>query len=247
MTTTNLSAVKGTRGTWARRAEARPQPAPTFTQPELMERRQNGLPVILDGDWFLHADVAAVCGPLAEQIIAAPHSSRFLRIQPEGRPGHLVGERPPSASIDDLALAVHGVTHAVVGFLQESSAEQKTRHLTGDQRARARAVIRTLATRPELPEFDRTDAHSGAWVTALVDLCAPFSADLADLLGRAKTTDLSDRLVKELREVDRAAHALQRRLDRDAAMRANRAARPAPAPTEAEHARAELARLGVTL
>lgn len=241
------SAVKGRRGTWARRAEARPQPPREYTQAESLERRRNGLPVILGGGWFLHDDVAAICGSLAEQITAAPHSSRFLRTRIDTGAGHLVGDRHPSASIDDLALAIHGVAHAVVGFLEQANAEHKTRHLSGDQRARAKTIIRTLATRPELPEFDRTDAHSGAWVTALVDLCKPYSAPLADLLGRTPTTDLSNRLIAELRDVDRVARALQRRLDRDAALRAERAARPAPAPTEADHARAELAELGVTL
>lgn len=247
MTISNVSAVKGTRGTWARRAEARPQPPREYTQPELLERRRNGLPVVLDGNWIFHHDVSAICGPLAEQIIAAPHSSRFLRTQPEARPGHLVGERAPSASIDDLALAVHGVAHAVVGFLQEANAERKTRHLSGDQRAHARAVIRALATRPELPEFDRADAQTGAWVTALVALCEPFSADLAALLGRTPTTGLSNRLIAELRDVDRAAASLRRLLDRDAALRAERAARPAPAPNGADQARVALEALGVVL
>lgn len=247
MTISNMSAVKGRRGTWARRAEAQARPVPKRTQDQKRERRANGLPVLYDGDFVVHHDVAAACSPLAEQIAAAPRGTRFLRTEVEDTPGHLVGPRNPSASIDDLALAVHGVVHVVVGVLREAEASRKTQHLSADQRARARTIISTLAERPPMPEFRKADAHSGAWATALIELCEPYSAPLADLLGRAQTCVVSDRVVAALREVDAAAASLQRRLDRDAAMRADRAARPSPAPTDAEQARLELEQMGVIL
>ncbi len=237
--------VKGIRGTWAMRAEARPEVAPTYTQAELRDRRRKGLIVVLGGDWMLHEDVAAIVGPLAQQIADAPHSARFLRTQADRGGSHLAGPRQSPASIDDLALAVHGVVHAVVGLLHEADAEHRTRHLSGDQRARARASLRTLAERPVMPELDKTDASKGTWAPRLVDLAKPYSEPLARLLGNALGDTVSARLVKELRDVDAAAGSLQRRLDRDAAMRAE--ARSTPTISEADRARAELESLGVSL
>lgn len=239
--------VQGTRGTWAMRAEQRPAPAPIYSQAEKLQRRRNSLGVLLGGDWILHHDIAAICGPLAEQIVTAPCSARFLRAHLDDNVGHLVGPSSPSASIDDLALAVHEVVHVGVGLIREAAVQRQTTHLSVEQRARAQVVANTLAERPPLPEFNRDDAETGAWATALVDLCEPWSAALADLLGRAQTRAVSDRMIAALREVDRTAASLQRRLNRDAVMRADRAKRPAPAPTDADRARKELLQLGVTL
>ncbi|CAN5223377.1 hypothetical protein BH11ACT6_BH11ACT6_05130 [soil metagenome] len=247
MTAPNISSIKARRGTWARLAEARPPLPREFTQAEKRQRRQNGLGVILDGQFVLHVDIAAALNPLAERIIAAKHSGRFLRTEIDDNAGHLVGPRPVSASIDAVAFAAHDVVHVTVGVLREADVQRQTAHLPVDQRARARVVASTLAARPPMPEFSRSDAHSGAWATALVDMCEPYSTKLADLLGRTQTRTVSDRLLAALREFDAAAAALHRRLDRDAVMRADRAARPAPAPTEADRARAELESLGVQL
>jgi len=199
----------------------------------------------LGGDWMLHEDVAAIVGPLAQQIADAPHSSRFLRTQADRGGSHLAGPRLSPASIDDLALAVHGVVHAVVGLLHEADAEHRTRHLSGDQRARARASLRTLAERPVMPEFDRAAAHSGDWAPALVALAEPYSEPLARLLSNNPTGVVSTCLVRELRDLDAAAGSLQRRLDRDAVLRAE--ARSTPTVSEADRARAELESLGVSL
>lgn len=245
MTVKGMSAVLGRRGTWARLAEARPHPEPTYSQPELRERRRQGYTVRLGGDWSLTDEVAAICTPMAEKISDAPHSVRFLRAQAidplAGQP------MAAGASIDDLADAVHGVIFVVVGMLREDEASRQMKHLTAEQRTRARVLISTLAERPPLPEFDRADAHSGAWVPPLVDMCAPYAAPLADLLERAATWAVSDRLVAALREVDHAVRALEQRLALDAVIRADRDARTVPTISEADRARAELESLGVSL
>lgn len=238
-------AVKAPNRTYAARAGQRPQPAPTYTLDELRERRRKGLPVTLDASYVLHEDVAAIVGPLAQQVSAAPWSMRFLRSQVASGASHLTGPRVAPASIDDLALAVHGVVHAVVGLLAEADAEHKTRHLSGDQRARARASLRTLVERPALPEFDRGAAHSGEWAAPLVALAEPYSAPLRKLLGANTTGVVSNRLLRELRDLDAAAAALQRRLTRDAVLRAE--SPPPLQATAADLARRELESLGVQL
>jgi hypothetical protein len=59
--------------------------------------------------------------------------------------------------------------------------------------------------------------------TPLMLLAGPYSPDVADLLGCVLTSAASDRLEVGLRDMDRAALALARRLDGDEQARAQRA------------------------
>ncbi|MGV7633067.1 hypothetical protein PJI23_11120 [Mycobacterium kansasii] len=95
-----------------------------------------------------------------------------------------------------------------------------------------------------MPEIGDEALVSGTWPATLMLLAEPYAAELAELLGNALTTAVSDRLYAALRDVDRAALALERRLDRD---QQARAAKPTKTtPTETDRARAELAALGIT-
>lgn len=161
-----------------------------------------------------------------------------------------VGTSPVAATywhlVDDLALGVHGLVHAAVGLLAERDARRRTAHLGIDQRGRSIRILVDLTERPTLPEVTDDALAAGTWSATLILLVEPYSTELADLLGNALTSAVSDRVPTALREVDRAALALERRLDRDEKARAHRAAKSKPA-TETERARAELESLGVTL
>ena len=208
----------------AHRAEHRPQSRPVYTQSELRERRRRQLPVILEGGWSLSTEVAAICDPLAEAVAAAKCPAGHWR------------------AVDQLTDAVHETVSVAVGLLARADAERRCRHLGVDDRGRSIQALVDLAERPKLPEITDDDLAAGTWAATLTALAEPYSADLSGLLGRARTTTVSDRMLAALREVDRAALALRRRLDR--AEKQARAAKPA-AETEADRKRAELHELGV--
>lgn len=221
----SVSAVRGTRRTPAALARQRPQPAPTYTQAELRERRIQGYVVRLEGDWSFTAEVAAICVPLADRIAERGSPRTYIRY------------------VEDLADAAHQAIHVVVGLLAEADAQRRTRHLPIDERGRALAVISTLVERPTLPEIDCDAVAAGTWAQMLVELAEPYGDALARLLANA-TVVVSSRVLRAFGEVDHAARALERRLDRDDQPRPSRRAQ---ALSAADHARAELARLGVTL
>jgi hypothetical protein len=217
--------VRAKNNTPAFRAAQRPRPAPSYTQPEQRDRRRNGLSVTLRGGWSLSQEVAAICEPLAQRVAASPHPEAYWR------------------AVDEIADAVHGLVHTAVGLLAERDARRRTTHLSVDQRGRSIRALVDLAERPKLPDITNEALATGTWATTLVDLAEPYSGELAGLLGNALTTAVSDRVLAALREVDHAALALERRLDRDARSREPQS----PTPTEADLARAELETLGVTL
>ncbi|WP_240316498.1 hypothetical protein [Mycobacterium persicum] len=199
---------------------------PVYTQDQLRDRRRAGLVHTYGGQWSLTAEVAALYDPLARRVAAAPNPAGYWR------------------SVDDVALAVHGLVHAVVGLLAECDAQRRTKHLGVDVRGRSIRALVDLAERPKLPEIGDEALVSGTWPATLMLLAEPYAAELAELLGNALTTAVSDRLYAALRDVDRAALALERRLDRD---QQARAAKPTKTtPTETDRARAELAALGIT-
>ncbi len=214
-------------GTPAHRAGQRPQSRPVYSQSDLRERRRRQLPVTLEGGWSLSSEVAAICAPLAEAVAAAKCPAGHWR------------------AVDQLTDAVHETVSAAVGLLARADAERRCRHLGVDDRGRSIQALVDLAERPKLPEIADDDLAAGTWAATLTALAQPYSADLSGLLGRARTTAVSDRMLAALREVDRAALALQRRLDRDRKAQA-RAAKPAT-ETEADRKRAELAAMGVQL
>lgn len=215
------------RNTPAHRAARYPEPVRHYGQAELRERRRANLLHTYGGRWSLTVEVAAICTPLAQRVAVVPNPAGYWR------------------SVDGVALAVHGLVHTVVGLIAERDARRKTAHLGVDERGRSIRALVDLAERPALPEMTDDALAAGTWPASLVLLAEPYSADLADLLGRALTTAASDRLAGSLRDVDAAALVLARRLDNDEQARARRADKPA-APTETDRARAELAALGIT-
>lgn len=212
-------------GTPAHRAAQRPQPRPVYSQAELRDRRRKQLPGTLEGGWSLSSEMAAICGPLAAGVAAATCPAGYWR------------------AVDQLTDAVHETVSAAVGLLARADAERRCRHLGVDDRGRSVQALVDLAERPKLPEFTDDDLAAGTWAATLTALADPYSADLSGLLDRALTTAVSDRMLAVLREVDLAALALRRRLDRDAKSSAP-AATPAAA-TDADRKRAELHALGV--
>lgn len=219
--------VRGRRGTPAMRAEQVPQPARTHTQDELRSRRRQVLPVVLLSDFSLADELAAICCPLAPRLSLEPNLHAYQR------------------NMDELVDAVHGLVHVVVGVLAERDAHRKAAHLTGDTRVRSIRQIVDLAQRPAAPTITADDLTSGTWSARLIAHVEPYSGALGDLLGRAATADPSDRLVRALQDVDSAALALERRLDRAEAARASRTL--TPRISECDRARAELAALGIDL
>jgi hypothetical protein len=206
----------------------RPQRQPVYTQTERRDRRRKRLTVTLDGDWSLTTEIAAICDPLAQRIATSPRPAGYWR------------------SVDDLLDAVHQAVHAVVGLLAQADAERRTRHVGIDDRGRSIRALVDLTPRPKRPDITDDALIDGTWVSQLIVLAEPYSDDLSRLLGNARSTVVSDRLLPALREVDHVALALARRLDNDAAARAAKA-NAAAGPTDADRARAELQAMGVQL
>lgn len=236
-------------GTPAHRASVptAPQcPARRYTQAELRERRNKGLPPGHYGaDWSLAREIALVCEPLARRIAAADRPSRFRHSATAG-------------SVPTLAEAVHELVGVAVGWVAEADAYAKTAHLAAEPGKRRYAVTTyiDLAQRPALPEITDEALADGSWAAALTAMANDLDAAFSDLLSRAYPPGApelrgqpsrSDRLVELLRRtIDRAALALERRIDRDErAERRQTAQTGQTAQTPDDRARAELAALGI--
>lgn len=217
------------------------QPPRRYSQVELRQRRRAGLSVgTYGGDWSLAREIAEVVGPLAERVAAAHRPARFAR---------------SPVSVVWLAEAVHEAVGVLVGWVAETDARAKTAHLADEpgKRRYAMTTLVDLAQRPALPEITDKALEDSSWAGQLVALADGIDAPFAALLTRAfppgapelrGQPSRSEQLARLLgRTLDRAALELERRLDRDA-----QADHPktAPAQTETDRARAELAALGIT-
>lgn len=200
--------ISAKNNTPAHRAAQRPRPLPVYTQAQTRDRRRAGLLHTYSGRWSLTAEVAAICDPLAELVATAPRPAAYWR------------------PVDDLAVAVHGLVHAAVGLLVRADAERRTAHLGVDDRGRSIRALVDLAERPRLPEIGDETLAAGTWGATLTALAEPYTDGLSGLLGRALTSVVSDRLLVALRDVDRAAMVLERRLDRDEQTSAAKTANP---------------------
>ncbi|ANE80151.1 hypothetical protein A7U43_13235 [Mycobacterium adipatum] len=219
--------IRAKNRTYAALARRAGVPEPTYNQTEQRDRRRQGFTGLLGGGWSLSAEVAAICSPLANRCAERGAPRAFVRY------------------VEDVADAVAELIFVATGLLAEADAQRRTRHLPLQERERARIAIRALTPRPQLPEIASDDVGSGTWATALATLAEPYSADLARLLGNAASSAVSDRLLRALAEVDHAARALERRLDRDDRPRSTRSSQTPI--SEADRARAELESLGVSL
>ncbi|OBF93046.1 hypothetical protein A5773_20070 [Mycobacterium sp. 852014-52450_SCH5900713] len=230
-------------GTPAYRASRPGQPTNSLRIPgrqvDLRQRRRTGLAAGHYGsDWSLAAEIAAVCAPLAQRIAAADRPARFRHSATAG-------------SVPDLAEAVHELVGVVVGWVTEREALAKTAHLAAEPGKRRYAIttLCDLATRPPLPEVTAEALAAGSWSADLVAMAEGVDMSLSDMLSHAwppgaaalrGQPSRSERLDALLRNtLDRAALALERRLDRDDERPAQIAQTTEPDP------RAELAALGI--
>ncbi|OPX12484.1 hypothetical protein [Mycobacterium sp. AT1] len=217
--------VKARNRTPAALARQQPAPAPTFTQGELRERRRQGLGSHLRGGWSLTVETCDICVSLANRVAERGAPRTYIRY------------------VEDLADAAGELIFVASGLVAEAKAQNQTRHLSLEERGRAMAAVRTLVQRPQLPEIDAESVAEGLWGHRLAAAAAMYDHDLDRLLGNALTGVVSERLLRALAGVDHAARALERRLDRDDQPRSRRA----QDITAADHARAELAKLGISL
>ena len=233
-----ISHVMGRRGTYAALAAELPQPRRRLSQHEHRQRRYKGLPPgHYDGTWSLNSEIAEVVEPLARQISDDARPSRFLRTTP---------------TVTWLAEVVHELVPEAVGMVAEADARRRPVHLASDPGARrsAMTMLCDIAPRPALPEITEKMLADGSWAAALTAMAETVDSQLCDLLacshppgapalrGQPSRSDLLARLLA--RTLDRAAMALQRRLDRDS----NGNGHPA-ADTEYDCARVKLAALGI--
>ncbi|CAN3128599.1 hypothetical protein ACNUDN_11820 [Mycobacterium sp. smrl_JER01] len=165
----------------------------------LRERRRSYQPFVLGSTYVNHHEVRDVCTAVAVGTSQLP------------RPLVMCGD------VADIADAVHELQVVTVGLIATD------RHLAVDQRARTVQAAADLAVRPALPDITDQMIVSGSWLDVLVAYVEPYSADLADLLGRALPPDapelrggpsVSERVVKALRELDHGVLVAQRRLAR---------------------------------
>lgn len=207
-------------------------------QTEQRRRRRAQIPLAYDGGFDLCAEVAAIVDRLAQRVAVAPQPLLFR------------------SRVLELADATHELVSTVVGWLAEFDARAKTAHLAHDsgKRRYAMTTLIDLALRPALPEIADAALADGSWASRLIEMAAPSTEPLADLLSRSWPPNAealrgrpsrSERLTERLRAVDRAALALKRRLDWAESLPPARLQ-----PSEAgrtEQARAELAAMGVEL
>ncbi|POX88375.1 hypothetical protein C3473_27285 [Mycobacterium kansasii] len=236
--TTMQPGVMAKNNTFAALAARRPQPPRTFNRAELRDRRHKGLPPgHYTGDWSFAREVADRVNTLARDIAADDRPTRFMRT---------------TACVPYLAEAVHEAIHEVVGWVAESDAYAKTAHLAAEpgKRRAATTLLVDMAPRPALPTITDDMMATGAWAAAVIEMAETVDAAFSDLLarshppnapalrGQASRSDLLARLLS--RTIDRAAVALERRLDH-----ADHADHRPTAQNADDIARAELAALGV--
>ncbi|MFV8050370.1 hypothetical protein [Mycobacterium sp. 48b] len=170
-------------------------PKARASQAEQRERRRKRLPVHLAGTFNLAAEVTAVCGPAAQEVssLANPLALR--------------------SDVEAVADAVHEVLSTAVGMIAGD------RHAA--DAARTRQLAADLAVRPQAPAITDEQIVSGGWATMLAEWVAPYSGDLAALLGRAQppradalrgNPSASERIERALRALDGAVLDLTRRV-----------------------------------
>lgn len=232
------SGVLAKNRTWAARAAERTREPRRYNQTDHRDRRHKGLPPgHYDGTWSPAREIADVVGPLAQQIAADDRPSRFTR---------------STATVPELVEATHEFISDINGWVAEADARRRTAHLTSEPGARRAAItlLVDLAPRPALPEITNKMLADGSWAASLTAMAETVDRPFADLLSHSHPPGApalrgqpsrSDHLARLLaRTIDRAALALQRRLDRD-----DHADHPATPTNRSESSRAKLAALGI--
>ena len=208
------------------RPERPAPPSPVFDQATKRERRRRWLSVTLDSDFSLAAEVDAIVGPLAERVAEQPHPAAFL------------------AHTEVVADAVGGLCGAVAELVSDT----RLRSLDSVDRARAREALRTVH-RSSVPAITVEALSDGTWAAALAEIARPHTGALSRLLGsqngsRRGEPTASDLVIDTLRDLDRAALDLDRRV-RKAEFFREQLGTPAASADLAQSARETLAELGV--
>lgn len=182
------------------------------------------------------AEVESICGPLAEAVAADPVPTAL------------------DTTVSDLVDAVHRVVLTVGDLLAECDARRKVAHLRNPaEKARATKLFVAARDRTPCPETDEL-LVSGGWAAVLVDHARPVTDPLRSLLGRSLPPDsnelrgqpsVSEQIEEALREIDRAALSLERRLTRRHYYRKSFTKASMPRPDAATEARRELEKLGL--
>lgn len=187
-----------------RRIYDMPLSPPRFDQNEQRRRRRHWLPNLLTGEFDLTAEIEAITAPLA------------LRVASDPVPQVLAG------NVADLSDAVAACLNELNTLFGADGDLARVRHLTSEvDRARALELLRSRRAASK-PQFDAADLGAGTWAAALVETAEPSSEPLSRFLGRARPDSIptpTEVVEASLRGVDRAALALERRLDRRAADR----------------------------
>lgn len=202
-------------------------PAKTHTQDELRTQRRKFVyrPLRYGADFDLTAEVRAIVGPVADKLTGepCPASSGYVE------------------AAEAIVEAVRGLCDTAIEMVNEA----KVARVGYTDRKRARAALRSLhAVAP--PEITRAALIDGSWQTGVIDMAAPLSGPLADLLGRA-TPSASDTLVESLRVLDRAAADLDHRIDKAAFYRSQNPTATTTTANDTEAARRTLAALGIRM
>ncbi|KKF01583.1 hypothetical protein EUA04_13330 [Mycolicibacterium obuense] len=232
------SGVMAKNRTYAAQAAEHPQPRRRYSQADHRERRRAGLPAAhYDGRWSLAREIADVLGPSAQRIAGADRPARFMRT---------------AVSVPWVAETVHELVGVVVGMVAETDARHRTAHLASEpgQRRSAMTMLVDLAPRPALPEITDKMLKTGTWAAALTAMAEVVDPAFSELLARShppgapplrgqpSRSDLLARLLA--RTIDRAALALERRLDRD-----DHTDHSTTGKDQSDCARAKLAALGI--
>lgn len=222
------------------------KPDPMRTQEQLRQRRRAGLSAVYAGEFDLAAEIAAIVHPLAARI------AHLSSVRDARSPSAMF-----SARVADLADAIHGeLIGGAVGWLAELDAKQRTERMAADSARRAAAIrlLVDLAPRPPAPEVTPENLASGRWSNTLVEMAQPYTAPLADLLGRSYAPNhpalrgsmsRSERLCDLLREVDSAARQLELRIETAERAKPPTSRTPHDQTRSADVARAELRKMGI--
>ncbi|GAA1072982.1 MULTISPECIES: hypothetical protein [Tsukamurella] len=219
-----------------RGSRRRPMPlkvAPTkLTQTEQRQRRRTHQLHVLDGEFDLSTEVAAVVGPVAVALAAEPN--------------------PASGAAREAVENISAAVDALAREVGDMVADHRSRAAAVGDRGAARSAVRELVRRP-VPAITDDELRGGSWAGALTEFVAPLAAPLARILGaaaqdRTRVPAESDAVIDALRGVDRSVLSLERKIT---AARRWRASRPNPEQSQAARGRdmsgviAELDRLGI--
>ncbi len=173
-----------------------------FSQDEKRTRRRQQMAVTYSADFDLLAEIHDSLNPAARRIAREPLP---------------LGYRPV---VDEVVDAVHTLVTVVARLVVTADAQRAAAHITDVvDRRRAVKLLVERAQRPARPGIADELITAGGWVVVLTDFAGPWAGKLADLLGRAAAPgtrhgapSVSETLTDALRELDRAALSLSRRL-----------------------------------